>query len=333
MHLVAGYFNISTSSGGRISIKYDKRNRKGNYNNTIKEMEKPMPEIILANFHQLVRRYHNALTWMTSAGTSMDKLTRWVKFRKPILKYSALRASMSKTVDQISNNIDDHGKYAFVSYYNTRFSAGDVIRLHLESRFCDGMLSPTAVASIGILMYALLMKAVSLSQYGIMHSGNPRYMEEAYTIQGVLLNNDGSYQGSRHSDTSRFEPYMEIVRRQSEEMVTLLHNELRTHGPALEVLRKLADKPCSLRLIEGDSWGKIEADLSGKDTARTLTAVKILEAVDTFYIDDCIDSNEWLDTLSEDSGLSLSTMKKTAQALTESRVIMWDSVVGTYVRC
>ena len=333
MHLVAGYFDISTRNG-TISIKYNKRGRGVSKSNSIKELEKPMPEIILANFHQLLRRYHNALTWMTSSGTDMQNLTRWIKFRKSILKYSTLRTNMSRVIEQIANDIDSGGKYAFLSYYNTKFQTGNLVnKFHVEGRYCDGMVSPTAVASMGILLYALLMKAVSISQYGILHSGDSEYMKLAYEIQSVLLNNDGSYQGPRTSDTSRFEPYMETVRKQSLEMVTLLHNELKIHGPALGVLQKLAETPCSLRLIRGDTWDKIETDLSGRERKNTDTENKILKAIDTFYIDDCINENEWLQTLSEDTGIDIKTTKKTAKELAQTHVIMWDVIVGTYVRC
>jgi hypothetical protein len=330
-HLVGGYFDLSYSGDGRVEVVYGKKSRGSKH---IQELEQPMPDIIIANFHQLLRRYHNALTWITSAGTDKKHLTRWVKFRKPIIKYSALRTPMVRVKQQIAADVNQNGKYAFVNYYNTQFDGkGCVTRFHVEGRFSDGMLSASAIASTGLLLYSMLITAVSISRYGILHSGDADYMEQASNIQAVLMNNDGSYDGPRTSNTSKFEAYRETVRKQAEEMVNILHSELRHHGDALKVLKKLADKPCSMRLIEGDSWEKIEKDLTGESTSDSELTIIVLEAIDTFYVDDCVDSEEWTKTISEDKNLSQKCITDVANQLVRDNRIAWDSSVGTYVRC
>ena len=222
----------------------------------------------------------------------------------------------------------------FLNYTSVQFSTqGNVNRLHMEGRFADGVLSPSAIASFGVLLYSLLIKAVSLSQHGIMHSGSRDYMEEAYEIRRVLLNNEGNYGGPRTSDTSNFEPYKETVRRQTEEMLNVLHSELRYHGKALTILRQLADKPCSMRIIDGDTWGNIESDLSGKKTEYNPTRKKVLEAIDTFYIDDCVDEAEWSSEIATDLQLKSTTVRDIVKELLEKRQVIWDGVVGTFVRC
>jgi len=331
MHLVGGYYNFQVSTTG-IKAVYNKGSN--NSSRRVGELEKDMPDIILANFHQLIRRYHNALTWITSSGNDPNSLTRWVKFRKPILKYSAVRRSMASIKNQLSEYVESSGKYGFVNYYNTIFDSvnGSIRVLHLEGRFSDGMMSASAIAAFGVLLYCLLMKAVSLSQYGIVHSGTPGYMDEAYIIQNVLLNNNGSYSGPRKSDTSRFQPYIETVRRQAEEMISLLHYELRQHGEALKVLRSLADMPCSMRRIRGDSWEKIEKDLSGGKTKDKLIKI-VMEAIDTFYIDDCESPSEWATALSEDVNKDIKQITSITDKLEQEHFITWDGIAGTYVRC
>lgn len=332
MHLVAGYFAIEGDGKGGIQIKY----RKGGYSSRhfIEELEKPVPELILINFHQLIRRYHNALTWVSSAGESEEHLTRWMKFRMPVIKYSPMRKTMRHVLEELAGADGHSGKYSFINYSNCRWDThNNLLRLHMEGRYCDGMLSPSAVASLGILMYALLLKAVSLSQYGILHAGDKEYMQQAYLIQQTLLNNSGNWQGPRHSTTVNFEPYREIVRNQAEEMVNLVHYELRGHGDALRILRQLADIPCSMRRIRGDSWDKIEADLSGIEEKETTAATKVLTAIDTFYVDDCENMEEWIHTIAADLEVDINDVTDSINTLLSSRRIMWDSFVGTFLRC
>ena len=328
MHLVAGYFTLSADG----EVKY----KKGGYRSSrcINELEKEAPDIILMNFHQLVRRYQNALTWISSSGESLDRLTRWSKFRKPILKFSPIRSnSMYKILEELSAHDGHNGRYAFINYSNCTWVDNYLTRLHLEARFCDGMLSPSAVSAMGILFYSLMLKAVWLSQYGVLKAGDEEYMKQAYTIQKSLLNNDGDYGGPRHSNTADFEPYRETVRSQAAEMLGLLQSELKKHGPSVKVLQKLADMPCSLRLIRGDSWDKIESDLSEKVDTSLPHMEEVLSTIDTLRVDDCADKNEWFGAVAEDLSIETSDVEKIVGSLLSSQKIVWEPAVGTFLRC
>lgn len=330
LHLVAGYFTM-TVKDGEISIYYKKgHNTESNFS----ELEKPMPEIILANFHQLIRRYHNALTWMTSAGDNYNHLTRWIKFRKPILQFSAVRQPMRKIISELSRKDDHGGRYFIMNYSPIRFtSTGEMKVFHVESRFCDGILSPSAAAAFGVLFYALLLKSVVLSQFGIVHSGDSEYMEEARVIQNALLNNSGSWSGPRHSDTRNFEPYREKVRQQAKEMLDILRPELVKHGPTLNILKSLADMPCSMRLCSAHTWEKIEEDLSGNTNHSGESTNSVLSLVDMSYVDDCINIDEWVKTIAEDLKTNEAEMKETVETLLNKNIVCWDGVAGTLVRC
>lgn len=331
MHLIASYFTMIVKNG-KLTAFYEKGNTK---EPNFSEFEKPMPEIILANFHQLIRRYHNALTWITSAGDDYKKLTRWIKFRKPILKYSAVRHHMLNVIRDINSNDDGHGgRYSIMNYAPIKFNADGTIKtFHLESRFCDGLLSASASSALSILLYAFLLKAVVLSQFGIIHSGDSVYMNEAREIQASLLNNNGNWGGPRYSDTSNFEPYREVVRQQTNDMLDLLRSELKPHGPVMGILRKLADMPCSMRLCVGNSWEKIEGDLSDASDTESKVAKSILSLIDMSYVDECVDVDEWVNTISEDLKLSQKNVGNTVKLLMEKSIIAWDGVSGTLSRC
>lgn len=331
VHLVAGYFTL-TYKNGEIKVHYKKGQ---SCEASLSELEKPVPEIILANFHQLIRRYHNALVWISSSGNNYGTLTRWMKFRKPIIQFSAVRRPMSRVVREIAQQDEEfHGRYHIINYSPLRFAnRGDVRTFHIESRFCDGFLSPSASAAMGILLYSLLIRSVALSQHGIVHAGNSKYMKEAKQIQACLLNNNGSYSGPRVSDTSNFEPYRERVRQQANELIDLLKVELKKHGPALQILRDLADMPCSMRLCRGDSWDKIESDLNRDFDLETKSVKTLMSLVDICYIDECDTLEEWCNAASEDLSKTGEEVKNIVDQLMNRNIIHWDTFSGTLVRC
>lgn len=332
MHLVAGYFNMALVNGN-IAVHYTKA--KGDSSYQIRELERPVPEIILANFHQLVRRYHNAITWMTSSGNNLKHITRWAKFRIPIIKYSAVRTSMQRIMTQIAEHDGHSGKYSFVNYSNIRFShdSNTIEKLHLEARYADGMHSPTAVASLGVMLHAILMKAVSMSKYGVLQSGDTDYMDRAYAINAALLNNSGDWGGQRCSNTEDFEPYRETVREQAHELVNLLYDELKIHGAVTNVLHALADNPCSMRLISGNAWEDIEKDLAAQKNEIGEFEKKILQSIDMCSISECLDDKEWATALGEDFKVNQEKISNGVEKLIKNNLILWDPVIGSYVRC
>jgi hypothetical protein len=332
MHLVAGYFNMVVSNGA-IKVHYTKTKEDSSYQ--IKELERPVPEIILANFHQLVRRYHNAITWLASSGDAAKHITRWAKFRIPIIKYSAIRTSMQKIVNQIAEHDGHSGKYSYINYSNIKFSgdANTIEKFHIEARYADGMHSPTAIASLGVLLHTILMKAVSMSKYGVLQSGDPVYMDQAYEINNALLNNAGNWDGARWSNTENFEPYRETVREQAHELVNLLYDELKNHGSVINVLHALADNPCSMRLISGNSWEAIEEDLAKQINSVGEFEKKILQHIDMYSISECNDGAEWATALGEDLSVAPEKISAGVEKLIKNNLVLWDPIIGSYVRC
>ena len=78
-------------------------------------------------------------------------------------------------------------------------------------------------------------------------------------------------------------------------MVNQLKNILvKMGGPVYEILIKLAERPASLRLIDGDNWEKIESELEAKPTESDKIEHKIGEVVDLRLIDDCENTEEWI---------------------------------------
>jgi len=324
-HVLSGYFDKGTT-------------------HAINDLEVPLPEIVLANLHQLHRRYEAAMFWMMSCGNRMEHLTRWSRFRQSIYQYSALRSRMSTVQQELAEKIvcmggtNQNGKYASVAYHFCRFDvAGDVSTLHFENRIADGCLSPAVITAWAMMCYALVLKAVRLSQYGIMEVGDSEYNAAAKEASSHLIDGERrSWDGSRHADTSGIGPSIPFLQRSSRELIQLLKPEIHNLGPAFHILMELAEKPCSIRLANGDSWDEIESELYGpykhEESPFTGNNVdEVRELIDLATIIECEDVNAWIGEVAGHLGQETEVTEETVQSLLASGRYRWSPAIGSLI--
>jgi hypothetical protein len=261
----------------------------------VSEMGRDMPEIIMANLHQLVRRYQNAMTWMTMGLNDPNHLTRWEKFRVSVLSTSAITNHMKNVKSSVSSEAGGN-KYGWINYNNTGFNqnTGDINRLHVEFRAADGLMSASAAAAIACMYYALIIKAITVSRYGVTEIGDNKWLRQALAIKEAMLNGRGSYSGGRLSDTSYLSQYYDILIEESMDLARQLKPILIKVGPAYEVLEKLAEKPVALRRVEGHDWKRIENDLAVIISEEDVFDIAIDEIISLELIVDCKTLEEWV---------------------------------------
>ena len=232
MHLLASYYSklVSASNPEKSGVP-----------SKVSEMEKNMPEVILANFHQLVRRYQNAMTWMMMGLDDPAHMTRWEKFRVSVLPISAILLSMMEVKEEVSSQAGGN-KYGWANYNNVEFASdGSITRFHVEMRAADGILCPSAVAALACMYYALMIKAVEISRFGVVEIGDQAWLEQAQKVKATLLNNMKGYQdGDRFGDTSSLYQHHDLLIGESLDLVRQLKSILIKIGPAYEILEKLA---------------------------------------------------------------------------------------------
>lgn len=302
---------------------------------TANEMEKPMPQIVLANFHQLCRRYQNALTWITIALNDPNHLTRWEKFRVSILDISPVTKDMEDVSQTVSNN-SGNAKYGFVNYNRTRFRGKDIERFHAEFRQADSTMCPTYYAAIACMHYALVVKAVEISRYGLLKVGDEGWLKKAREMKKMILNGMGDYNGPRVADTHKVLDNVDYFVQDSLDLVGQLKSILLKLGPAYDVLLKLAKRPAALRRLDGDKWVDIEKDLVVEMSPINQLEIKISEIIDLRLIDDCRNTKEWVGEvhklLSEDRELdkeiSTSEISKFVENKTREGEMIWSNSTG-----
>lgn len=337
-----GFVNERCGQHFHVLVSYLEGARIGK---AVSALEKPLPEIVLANLHQLHRRYELAMFWIMSAGEKMESLTRWARFRQSLRRYSGLHSRMSKIQAEMFEIVvgmntasNQKGKYASVAYHFCKFDqVGDVETFHIENRIGDGVLSPAVATAWAMLCYALVLKAVRLSQYGIMEDGSDIYRAKVKEIQPHLIDGERRDWGEyRTADTSGIRTHIPWLRENAGEMVNWLKPELSNLGPAYDILAALADKPCSLRLIEGRTWTQIEDDLYAPfaqrgDGGTILNADELREVVDLGSVMDCDHLEMWIEEVAAYLGQNPAAVADGVQHFIQQGEFRWSDPVGALI--
>jgi hypothetical protein len=227
----------------------------------------PVPEVILANLWNLVRRYAPELKFITSGGERLEALCRRRNYNShlELVQHSPVMTTMEEIYRTLkhSRTVPEHQN--FLNLEHLRFNRyGDVLPFHLEFRFPDADLSPTSVSAKTFLFMALLLKAVDLSQYGVIHVGKIQPWRRKVELLNILSNNDGTLAASDTSGVTH--AIMEELRQGLYELLDLLTPTFNyfVDNPSSPVLMALVDQPISLRRCAGYSWADIETSLSDR---------------------------------------------------------------------
>lgn len=257
------------------------------------ELDRPMPEVIMANFHQLVRRYQNALTWMSAGLKEPERLTRWEKYRVSVIPYSPYTQNMLGLRSQIMSAYKD---YAFVNYDNCRFDKqGAVKRFHFEMRHMDNIPCPSIVTAKACLIYAMVIKAAEISRFGLVEVGDKEWMIQAESMKGAILNNNPQdFQENRFSDTTNVMKYERYFKEQGMDLLYLVKRTLMEFGPQVyDQLVSLVDTPVAFRRMAGKSWPEIEEEFFVPLREEEEINHVIRKIVDLRMMVECQGLNEW----------------------------------------
>jgi len=301
-------------------------------------LAEPVPEIILANLWNLTRRYAPELKFLTSCGEKRDGLCRRRQYNSHV---EMVRHSPSlETMQELQHNlrssrlVPEHQNFLNLEHVNFT-EDGSVLPFHLEFRFPDADISPISITSKTFLFLAMLLKAVDLSQYGLVHVGKVNTWRRKKELLDLLSNNEGNL---ATSDTSQVDDeVLEELRQGCFELLDLLAPAFEnfTDNPALDVLTRLAEKPISLYRCSGATWDDIETSLT---EACDLDEIG-LDAIDQRLMQR-IELGEWSRMSSLEAwqwhaaselNLTPQDLIRRIQRLSEIRGIRWSQRQGTLV--
>ncbi|NTV47705.1 MAG: hypothetical protein HGB11_14570, partial [Chlorobiales bacterium] len=297
-----------------------------------------VPEIILANLWNLVRRYAPELKYITSGGDSRNALTRRRNHNSHLemVKHSPGNMKMAEiqSILKASKAVPEHQN--FLNLEHLRFSeSGQVLPFHLEFRFPDASLSSSAVTAFSFLFLAMLLKAVDLSQYGVIHVGKIKTWQRKQEIMNMLSNNDGDL---ATSDTSQItDDTVEELRSGSHELLSLLESTFDRFADRSisDVLHLLADEPISLRRCAGKNWDEIEAELSLGNTVLNPGISKIdqrlMMSIELCQWSGLPSPEDWKKCAAQELYLSPEELQRGIEQVRQLRGLRWDTRKGTLV--
>lgn len=301
-------------------------------------LAEPVPEIILANLWNLVRRYAPELRFITSTGKQREGLCRrrnhnshleMVRLSPGTMHMADIQAKL-----KASRRVPEHQN--FLNLEHIQFTLeGDVFPFHIEFRFPDADLSATAVTTKTFLFLALLLKAVDLSQYGVIHVGKIEPWRRKSTLLDWLSNNDGKL---ATSDTSRIDDdVIEELRQGCYELLDFLAPTLDrlSDGLALDVLWDLAENPISLRRCAGYDWVDIEGRLAGRLRTNELgldeTDRRLMQRIELGEWSQMGSNDSWQWHAARELFLTPQELERRLVLLDRFRGLRWDERRGTMV--
>lgn len=298
----------------------------------------PLPEIILANLWNLIRRYAPELKFITSGGDKRESLCRrrnhnshleMVNYSPGVMSIREIKQALKQ-----SKIVPEHQN--FLNLEHIDFSeTDDILPFHLEFRFPDADLSPTSITAKTFLFLSLLLKAVDLSQYGIIHVGKVQTWQRKKEILNLLSNNQGNLASSDTSGVT--DEIIEELRQGCYELLDLLAPSFNhfIDNPALDVLMALAEQPISLMRCAGYDWEEIESMLASRASLDEIG----LDDIDRRLMQ-CIELGEWDNLPSADAWrwqaarnlyLTPQSLEHRLQELEKLRGLSWDARQGTMV--
>lgn len=298
----------------------------------------PVPELIIANLWNLTRRYAPELKFITSGGEKRESLCRRRNHNSHLEMVNLSPGMMSikeiKTALKKSHRVPEHQN--FLNLEHIDFSeTDDIFPFHVEFRFPDADFSATSITAKTFLFLAMLLKAVDLSQYGVIHVGKVQDWRRKVEILDELSNNQGNLAASDTSSVT--DEMIEELRQGCYELLDLLAPTFNRFidNPALDILTALAEQPISLMRCAGYDWTEIESILANRANQDEIgfdeTDRRLMQCIELGEWDNLASPDAWRWHAARNLYLTPQSLERRLQELDKLRGLSWDSRQGKMV--
>ncbi len=227
-------------------------------------LSEPVPEIILANLWNIMRRYGPGLKFLTSGGESTAALCRRRQHNahQEFMRRGPESLTVAEIQQHLKKSFDVPEHQNFFNLEHLRFNdKGEISTFHVEFRFPDGDLSPLSITAKVFLFLVMMLKAVEISKFGLLHVGKTSQWQRKKELLDLISNNDGKL---ATSDTAACLPYLDEYRQNASSLLRFLKSIfILLDNPAELILQSLAESPISLRRHRGLDWQQIDQELQG----------------------------------------------------------------------
>jgi hypothetical protein len=301
-------------------------------------MAEPVPEVILANLWNLVRRYAPELRFITSGGENRSSLCRRRNHTSHLemVKHSPIHMTMAEIQNELrhSQAVPEHQNFFNLQHVGFTES-GAILPFHLEFRFPDADLSATSITAKTFLLMALTLKAVDLSQFGVIHVGKITPWRRKIELLDMLSNNNGSL---ATSDTCGItDDILQELSQGCQELLDLLEPTFDRfeNNPSLDVLELLAETPISLLRCKGYDWSTIENIVSRRAGMSEFLIdeieQKLMQHIEFEDWGESRSVEEWNWHAAQELFLTPQDLEYHLQNIASMRGMHWNSRLGTLV--
>ncbi len=229
-------------------------------------LSESIPDIVLANLWNIHRKYAPGLKFLASGGCRPDGLCRRRQnnAHAEFMRLSPVNMKMFEIQKELKNSMVVPEHQNCFNLEHVGFDENkDIYPFHIELRYPDGDLSAVSIVAKTFLMLAMLLKAVEISKFGLLHVGKIQNWRRKQRLMDLISNNDGELAAS---DTSKITmDVLEEYRENARDLLMFLKSVfIILDTPGELILHALAERPISLRRIESgdcDDWKAIDTQL------------------------------------------------------------------------
>lgn len=337
------YNQYSTICNAIFEFSPDMNQRAGLHNHFLLDygsgyncLEKPLPGIIMKNFIQLIRRHLPELVWISSTvnpnNNEHNSITRMEDFctANTLLRNTPI----GKTISEYKNALDDGGyagRYKFINLRPMEITDDEIKKLHYELRFPDGSIFPAQMAALNILYASMFVKAIELSELGIISTGGEELWEETKTLYNSLRNHIGERLSQRPTDVQ-----IERIKERCKIMIKEFKPQICDYDKHIyPILNILAETPISIMRSTAESDEKLNEqfdDMIANMFSTDITDCEnVTEAILLNKILGSFSEENYIHTLAKELNEDPTVIKNKLFKLKEYKNMYFDAEIGSYV--
>lgn len=298
-------------------------------------LESPMPGVIFKNFAQLLRRHAPELVWITSTMKHETGFTRYEEFCKAdsLYRFTPISRDVGSFCERLKNGGEGNGRYKFMNVRPMEFRGNKISKLHFELRFPDGSIYPAQIAAQNILYGALLIKAIELSELGVIDTGTEEEWAETKELYSKVRHGQG-YSGDRMSSFPGNDSVEKLIAR-SDKMLRFLKSCIAQYDVrAYSTLKILAQNPISmLRRTKTDKeinrdFHALMQSMYVLDTDKFETTIKLINLMEHTG---AVSPKQWSYQISAKLGKTMNELQNELEELNKIKPLEFDIELGTYI--
>lgn len=303
---------------------------------------KEIPDTYLANFYQLYRKYCDALLWLSSATYEPrepelhpeGRMNKNRIIRKGISHFGQPLMIKSPQFNTVKDIAHTYGKYYGMYFKESTEYQNDVLGVQhwmangnpnglcVEFRFPDRIPVPSATVSLKCLLQAMLFKSLDLSEFGIMNveaNGEGDWGKTKAMIEKICLGQELTKQDIKY------------LQSKSDALIDFVYPNLKSFdGQSIEVLRKLAELPVSLRYACGDDDSRIIRELTPKKSLEFETERTVRNLI-TLQLVKAKSAGEWRKKAAKEVGISERMVIHTLTRISRFYNVSYDKELQGYI--